>query len=191
MRPKNWREIVAEYGWGTAPARLMANTRANGECIEWLGATVGDVPQIRIAAGPAGKRYVWTESAQRLAWTIARGTTIPPGLQIKRTCCNLLCLRHLRAMRGGGPASVCSYRRLRDVLHQLGRARGKLSKRNVATIRRWKAEGKVLAPLAARYGVSLCTIYFVARRFTYADSWLERDRALDRAYPRRKEVGGG
>jgi hypothetical protein len=179
-RPSNWADVVKAHGWGTAPVRLMRRTRRDDEtgCIEWTGPLKNALGQIRISV--AG--HVWTENVNRLAWMIVHQCPVFDGYEIKRTCCNRRCVRHLRLCRAGAIASVCEYRKRRDAAHDAAQARAnsrqKLTPRQVATIRRYRAQGRPVAPLAARFGVSAGTIYNAASGATYADSWLDHDRAL-------------
>lgn len=168
-RPADWRDRVRRYGWGTAPARLMARSRLTEEgCLEWTGAMSRNVPQIRVTTGTG---CYWLISAQRLAWMIANRRFVDDSSEVKRTCCNDRCLLHLTVVPIGTIGSVCEYRNQRQALHDCKHSR-KLTDRQVATIRRWVDEGRVLAPLADRYRVSKGTIYSCANGFTFRHSWI-------------------
>lgn len=165
-RPGNWRELIAVHGWGTAPARIMARTRTVGECIEWTGPLKGSVPQVRVSV-PG--RY-WVESVPRVVWMFVRWQQrefVPDGLDVKRSCGNQRCLRHLVLSDPGKIVSELVRQRMIDAQLRSTRDGARLSPRQVKIIRRWRAEGRSLAPLVKRYGVNAATIYNVANGFHY------------------------
>lgn len=126
------------------------------------------VPEIRVTTGTG---CYWLISAQRLAWMIANGRFVDDGLEVKRTCCNDRCLRHLTTATPGTVVSVCEYRNQRQGSHD-NKPRRKLTDKQVMTIRRWADEGRALISLADRYGVSKGTIYSCANGFTFRRSWI-------------------
>ncbi len=167
-RPGNWRELIAVHGWGTAPARIMARTRTVGECIEWTGPLAGSIPQIRVCV----PGHYWVESAPRVVWMFVRWRRrefVPDGLDVKRSCGNQRCLRHLVLSEPGLIISEVVRQRTIDAHLRSPRNGAKLSSRQVATIRRWRAEGRSLTPLVKRYGVNAATIYNVANGFYYRE----------------------
>ena len=166
-RPENWRELIAVHGWGTAPARIMGRTRAVGDCTEWTGPLNGSTPQIRVSV-PG--RW-WVESAPRVVWMFVRWPQrefVPDGFDVKRSCGNQRCLLHLVLSEHGVIVSEAARQRLSAALLR-ARVGAKLSPHQVKTIRRWRAEGRHLAPLVRRYGVSDGTIYSVANGFNYRE----------------------
>lgn len=167
-RPGNWRELIAVHGWGTAPARIMARTRTVGECIEWTGPINGSTPQIRVCV----PGHYWLESAPRVVWMFVRWQQlefVPDEREVKRTCGNYRCLRHLVLSGRGLIVSEVVRQRISDGQRAspLSRARAKLSPQQVVVIRKRRAAKQNLMPLAKRYGVSQAVIYGVANGYSY------------------------
>lgn len=175
-RPGNWRELIAQHGWGDAPARLMARTRRVGDCLE-VGSDrrrrgrrpVIKVPQIRIRVSG----LLWTESVARFVYMFCSGEFVERERDVKRSCDNPSCCLFGHLVTVGNGVVVNDAQRLR--LARSLRASPKfmerrmLSPQQVATIRRYRKKARPLTPLIDRYGVKAPSIYNVANGFSYRE----------------------
>lgn len=161
VRPSNWRDFVAEHGWGTALERIHSRTRKVGDCVLWTGKLRNDVGQIRVWING----YVWTDSILRVVWMAQFGRAIPEGNSIKRTCRSNRCIKHLVCVRNGTYASTEERHAWEQMMFHAGK---RLTKVQVATIRSWYRAGKNMSILAQRFGVGQMVISRAARGITYA-----------------------
>ena len=166
-RPDNWRDLVREHGWGTAPARLLSYSRKSDDhegCVEWTGPLQAhnSTGQIRISVAGCA----WTENVQRLAWAVAHGTPAPADREVQRICCNARCLIHLRLARSGD-ATVCAYRRQLTAAYKAGLARRSLSDDQVAEVRELLALGVKQKDIQARFGVSPVVVWSIKTGRSY------------------------
>jgi hypothetical protein len=101
---------------------------------------------------------------------------VPDGLDVKRSCGNHRCLRHLVLSGHGLIVSEVARQRLSDALRAspLARSHAKLSPRQVTVIRKRRAAKLNLMPLAERYGVSQGAIYGVANGYNYREPGVPR-----------------
>ena len=163
LRPQNWREL----GFGTAESRLIKRSVRVGDCLEFSGAQRNGIAQVRISAGG----FVWTENATRLAFLLWVGGDIADGQEVQRACGNLRCIErsHLALTEKGRFASEIARQRSLAATVESGRKRRLLSPRQASTVRRRVRDGRTLADLPAKFGVSDGTIYNIANGFLYRD----------------------
>lgn len=163
-RPGNWRELVAEYGWGTAPHRLQQNSkRTPTGCLQYQTKQL-NTPQVTVSVGG----HSWRMQLYQLAWCIRYGAErMRDDLQVMHTCCTHACIKHVAALRPGTVASVCTYRKQLAAIKRATEARRLLTPDQVDEVWRLLRAGEQHADIAARFGVSGPTISHIAIGLSY------------------------
>jgi hypothetical protein len=144
-------------------ARFWAKVDKTGECWKWVGAL----------HAPHGYGVILRDRrlvlAHRMSWELTYGA-IPPGMQVLHKCDNKPCVRPTHLWLGTQQDNVD------DMISKGRRVQGafnplfgedvhgsKLTSTSVRVIRRERAQGRTLAELANKFGVSIATISLVAR----------------------------
>ena len=142
-----------------AEERFWSYVDVSEDCWVWTGAKHGK------GYGLFDKRWLGTARAHRISWIIHNGP-IPTGMLVCHHCDNPPCINPNHLFIGSAKDNAQDARskgRLRDMsmnLKHIGEENpaSKLTAEKVRAIRRKRAEGALIKPLAREFGVSPHTI---------------------------------
>ena len=168
-RPGPWSTLV-EVNVKTVAERFFAKVDKNGpvpahrpelgQCWIWTGYRETTSSGSRGMVTANSRR----ERSHRAAWRLAHGS-IPDGLWVLHRCDNPLCVRASHLFLGTAKTNVADMISKGRHCHGSRVAWAKLDEADVIEIRRLRALGGRLAPIAARFGVSESLICMVCRRY--------------------------
>lgn len=123
-------------------------------CWEWIGADDGHGYGVFRFRGKATKAY-------RVAWELAHGREIPPGLVVLHACDNPGCVRpdHLSLGTHGDNIRDCA--RKNRIQHGERHCHAKLTESAVREVRRRAAAGERYASIAQAVGCSETNVYHI------------------------------
>lgn len=134
--------------------RFMAKVDRSGCCWEWTAMmSTRGYGRIKIN----GRRV----SAHRVSWTIHNGP-IPEGLWVLHRCDNRRCVNPEHLFLGTHEENMRDMREKGRASSGEARYNAKLTESDVAEIRRLRAEGSRLRPLAERFGVTVQVVSSIA-----------------------------
>ena len=138
---------------------LLSRTVRSGDCAEWQGANDGKdgYGQVHID-GKGGVRV------HRLAWELANGQPVPPGLVVRHTCDNPPCINPHHLLTGTASDNM------RDMIDRHRRnqsgernPRSVLTAAQVASIRQRVGAGESQRSQARLYGVHHSVVQQIVR----------------------------
>ncbi len=155
------------------PDRFWAKVDKSGECWIWTAARNRD------GYGIAGVRSPVTRKSHRVAWELAHGQRIPPGMHVLHSCDNPACVNpeHLstgtrkqnmldRDARGRTAKGDRSGSRTHPERFPVGEKHhsAKFTDATIRDVRLRRARGERVADIAVSCGVSVPYIYEIVRR---------------------------